>query len=84
MSEDMWRERAQSAEARIATLESNFKPALERVKNFKKNFGIKEKDTGEIVIDYEKFAENLGEVNALELRDIITEMYSKTLHLKHG
>jgi len=84
MSEQMWIERAQSAEAKIATLESAFKPALERIKQFKTNFGIKERDNGEISIDFDKFVENIGEESALELQSIITEKYSKTLHLKHG
>lgn len=76
MSEDMWRERAESAEARIATMKSNFEPAMERVKNFKMNFGVRERDNGEIDIDFEKMVEHLGEAGAMELRAVIDEKYS--------
>ncbi len=84
MSESMWIDRAQSAEAKVATMESAYKPAIERIKIFKSNFGIKELENGEIDIDFEKFVENLGKESAMELRKIIDEVYSTTLHLKHG
>lgn len=83
MSESQWMERAQSAEARLAALESNFRPALERVKMFKANFGVREHEDGAISIDFDKFVENLGEESCMELKSIIEETY-KTLHLKHG
>lgn len=75
MSEQMWMERAQSAEARLATLKDSMAPAIDRVKNFKTNFGIKERDNGEIVIDFVKFVERLGPENAAELRKVINEKY---------
>jgi len=78
MSEDVYRERAESCEARLATLQDSLKPALERVKQFKANFGIREMDTGEIDIDYEKFVANLGRENALALKDVIDEQYGKS------
>lgn len=81
---DQWIERAQSAESKLITMKESMGAAVERVKIFKANFGIKEKSDGEIVIDFDKFVENLGEESAMELRDIITERYSKTLHLNHG
>lgn len=74
--ESFWIERAQSAEAKLKTLEDALKPALERVKDFKTNFGIRERDNGEIVIDFEKFVERLGVVNSLELRKVIDEKYN--------
>ena len=76
MSESMWIERAQSAEAQLATLKQAFEPAIERVKTFKTNFGIKERQNGEIVIDFDKFAKNLGIESAFELRAIIDEVYN--------
>lgn len=86
MSEDIWIERAQSAEVKLATLKQAYEPALQRVRDFKANFGIKERDNGEIDIDFEKLVENLGEEGAFALRDVINEQYGKTLHLKkrHG
>jgi len=75
MSEDVYRERAESCEAKLATLQDSIKPALERVKQFKANFGVREKGTGEIVINFEQFAENLGRENALALMEVITEQY---------
>jgi len=84
MSESHWIERAQSAESQLVTMKESMGAAVERVKIFKANFGIKERDNGEIVIDYDKFVQALGEENAFELREIITSTYSKTLHLKNG
>ena len=74
--ESFWIDRAQSAEAKLKTLEEAVKPALERVKDFKVNFGIRERDNGEIIIDFEKFVERLGAGSALELRKVIDEIYN--------
>ena len=76
MSEDMWRERAQSAEGLLVTMKESLALTVERVRGFKGNFGIKERQDGEIVIDYDKFVERLGLKGALELRAIIDERYS--------
>ena len=79
MSDDsVWIEKAQSAEAKLATLKQAYEPAIERVKQFKANFGVKERDNGELVINYEKFVERLGMEGALELRKIIDEKYNIT------
>ena len=78
MEESVWIEKAQSCEARLATLKQAYEPALERVKQFKANFGIKERGNGELVIDYDKFVERLGMEGALELRKIIDEKYNIT------
>ena len=74
--ENFWISRAQSAEARLKTLENACKPALEKIKDFKANFGIRERDNGEIVIDFEKFVTRLGAGAALELRKVIDETYN--------
>ena len=78
MNESMWIEKAQSCEAKLATMKQAYEPALERVKEFKTNFGIKERSNGELVIDYEKFVERLGVEGALELRKVIDEKYNIT------
>lgn len=75
MSEAMWIERAQSAEAKLKTLKEAVEPALERIKVFKANFGIKERENGEIRIDFEKFVDRLGLEQALTLRKLIDERY---------
>lgn len=77
MSEAVWIERAQSAEARLKTLRDAYEPALERVKTFKANFGIKESGNGEIRIDFQKFVKNLGPDQALELKKIIDQEYGR-------
>lgn len=75
MSEGMWMDRAQSAEAKLKTLKEAQGAAIDRVRDFKSNFGIRERDNGEIVIDFQKFAERLGIDGAQELRKIIDEKY---------
>lgn len=78
MSEDFWVERAQTAEAQLKTLREAQGAAIERIKDFKANFGIRERGNGEIVIDFPKFIERLGPENVAELRKIIDEKYPAT------
>lgn len=75
MSEQMWMERAQSAEAKLNTQKEAYASAIDRVKEFKTNFGIREKQGGVIDIDFEKFSQALGVESALELRKVIDETY---------
>ena len=77
MSESMWIERAQSAEAKLKTAKDAYEPALERVKTFKANFGVKERANGEISIDFPKFVKNLGPENAAVLRSVLDEEYGR-------
>ena len=74
-SEQFWVDRAQSAEAKFATLKANVEPMVERVKQFKANFGVREKSDGEIDIDFEKMVDRLGPEACLELRSIIDNKY---------
>jgi len=73
--ESMWIERAQSAEAKLASIKESYGPALDRVKEFKANFGVKERSDGTLVVDYDKFAGAIGIEGALELRRIIDGLY---------
>ena len=73
--ESVWIERAQSAEARLSSLKQATEQAIERIKIFKANFGVKERANGEIDIDFAKLVKNLGRENAMELRRIIDERY---------
>jgi len=72
---DQWMERAQTAEALLITQKESMGAAIERVKDFKKNFGIREKQDGSIEIDFDKFATNLGIESCLELRKVIDDTY---------
>lgn len=74
--EAMWMERAQSVEAKLATYRQATEPALDRVRNFKANFGVKEKSDGSIIIDYDKLVQRLGAESCLELRKVIDETWS--------
>jgi hypothetical protein len=73
--ESFWVNRAQTAEAQLKTLREAQGAAIERIKDFKTNFGIKERSNGEIVIDFPKFVERLGLDGAAELRKFIDEKY---------
>lgn len=75
MSESFWVERAQTSEAQLKTLREGFGAAVERVKNFKQNFGVRERSNGEIVVDFPRFVERLGKEAATELRRVIDEKY---------
>ena len=74
--EDFWRNRAESAEAKLNTLKEQIDPALERIRNFKRNYGFTESMAdGTIKIKYDKFVLAIGIDGALELRAIIDETY---------
>jgi hypothetical protein len=72
-----WIDRAQTAEAQLKTLREVQGAAIERIKQFKANFGVREKDNGEIVIDFQKLVERLGPEQAAELKLVIDEQYGK-------
>lgn len=76
--ESFWVEKAQTAEAQLATLRDQTGPMKERIQEFKRNFGVKEHADGTIDIDFDKFTDNLGIEGALELRRIIDEKYNIT------
>ena len=73
--ESLWIERAQSAEAKLATQKQAFEAAIDRIKDFKTNFGIREKSNGEIDIDFDKFVDRLGIEGWIELRKVGDEKY---------
>ena len=68
-------ERAQSAETKLITMKESMGAAIERVKEFKKNFGVREKTDGSLEIDFDKFALNLGVESCIELRKVIDDTY---------
>ncbi len=75
VGEGFWVNRAQSAEAKLATLKANIDPVIDRVKQFKANFGVREKSDGSIDIDFEKMVDRLGPEACLELRSVIDDKY---------
>lgn len=75
MSEAEWRERAETAEAKLSTQQQVHEMAVGRVKQFKGNFGVRERSNGEIIVDFDKLVERIGIEGALELRKIIDERY---------
>ena len=75
MSEAEWRDRAETCEAKLSTQQQVHEMAVGRVKLFKGNFGVRERSNGEIVVDFDKFAEGIGVEGALELRKIIDDLY---------
>ena len=76
MDETHWIQRCQTAEAKFNTLQEATGPAIEKVQHFKSNFGIKERQDGEIVIDFDKFVDKLGLETCFMLREIIDERYN--------
>lgn len=74
--ESYWIEKYNSTEAKLKTLQDQYGPAIERIKQFKSNFGVKERSDGSIDVDFDKFAKAIGIEGALELRGIIDETYS--------
>ncbi len=75
MDESHWIERAQTAEASLETLRQGQGAAITKIKEFKQNFGVREKSDGSIDIDFEHFTKAIGVESALILRAIIDETY---------
>lgn len=76
--ESIWRDRATTAEAKLATMKDAYGPAIERIQVFKMNFGVRERENGDIDVDFDKFVQRLGVTDALELRRIIDATYNIT------
>ena len=75
MSEQMWMEKAQSAEARIAPLSSAVDDLKGKLRDITETFGVKRNFNGTVAIDYDKLVENLGPEQCLILRGVIDEKY---------
>lgn len=74
--ENYWRDQADTWQAKFNTLHDATAPALDKVKAFKSNFGVREHSDGSLSIDYEKMVTAIGPDGALELRSVIDEVYS--------
>lgn len=64
-----------SLKAKLAAMKDNYEPAIDRIQQFKTNFGVRERSDGSIVINWDKFVPALGLEQALELRREIDEHY---------
>lgn len=82
-----WIQQAQSWQAKYNTLKDQFDRSIDAVKNFKTNFGVREKGDGSIVIDFDKMVRALGPEGCAELRQVIDDVHGgkpKKPHLKLG
>ena len=75
MSEENWINRAQTAEATLATARQASEAAIARIREFKSNFGVRDRADGSIEIDYDKFVSHLGLDGWLQLRAVGDEKY---------
>lgn len=74
--ESMWIDRAQTAEAKVATAQAGNERLKEKIRFIKETFGAKERTDGSFEINYQKFVDMLGREKALEVRAIIDETYN--------
>lgn len=74
--ESMWIERAQSAEAKLSSLNSSTDRMKEEVREVYSIFCARRKGDGSVDIDFPKFVERMGLENALMLRKVIDDVYS--------
>lgn len=74
--EQFWIDKAQTAEAQIATMRDQVEPLREKCRHIKETFGARERSDGSFDIDYQAFVDNLGMEAALEVRKIIDETYN--------
>ena len=73
--ESMWIERAQSAEARLATMQGNVDKSREDAIYILELFAARKQNDGSFDINFDKFIENIGREKALEVAKIIVEQY---------
>lgn len=73
--EDVWRERAETAEAQITTAKEATENVRAKMRSFSETFGIKGTMSGDLRINFDKLVEVIGVEQALELRKIIDEKY---------
>lgn len=67
---DYWIEKAQTAEAQVATLQQNNDSLKEEIRVMRDTFGIKGNSSG-YSIDYAKLAAGLGADQCAELRKVL-------------
>lgn len=75
VGESYWVDRAQSAEAKLATCQGNQERIKEKLRNMMDTLGAKEKSDGSVEIDFVKLAAKLPLDQALDLRAAIDEAH---------
>jgi len=75
MSEQMWMERAQSAEAKLSTMKEQQDRLKEDAQFILTTFGARKKSDGSFDINYQKFVDILGSEQALEVKKMIEVTY---------
>lgn len=78
MSEQVWMERAQTAEAQLATCSDNIDRVKDKHRNMMEALGARERSDGKIDIDFVALAEKLSLEDALVLRAAIDEKHRIT------
>lgn len=73
MSEDMWIQRAQSAEASLTTCRDQTDRVNRKYRSVMETLGAKERSDGTIDIDFEVLVKRLSTEHALELRSVIDQ-----------
>ncbi len=71
-------EQVNSLKVQLRTCQEASGPAIQRVRDFKANFGVKERADGSIDVDYQKFVERIGMGGWLILRQIGDETHKVT------
>ena len=71
----MWIERAQSAEAKLSSLNDATNRMKEDVREIYDMFCARKKGDGSIDINFPMFVERIGAENALMLRKVIDDIY---------
>ena len=72
---DPYVERAQAAEAKVATAQEGSERLKEKIRDVFGFFGISEKYGGAYSIDYEKLVDALGMEQSIVLRGVIDQKY---------
>jgi len=75
--ENFWIDRAHTAEARYNTLEQSVSRVKEDSRTILDTFCARKKPDGTYDINYEKFIQRIGHDGAIELRQIIDEVYDR-------
>lgn len=75
MGEQEWRERAQSAEAKLSTCQSNQDRIKEKFRDMMSMLGARERSDGSVDIDFDALVRKLSVEHALELRRAIDEYH---------
>lgn len=75
MDESQWIERAQSAEAKVATLQGQIEPLKTKIREVREALCARELAGGGFEIDFDALADRLGLEGSMELRKAIDDRW---------